>query len=194
MKEERDVPDNESNAHASCVLSRQRFAFTLAAEAKAQAEPLRIAIAKSFLTDQPKGVAEIATDDFKSVMKKATGLDGNITSKLTTFEIADKLSAKQLDFGIFHAHEFAWAQKQYPELKPLMIAADKQPVEQVFLIVHKKDGIKSFADLRGKKIDVPLGTKEHCRLFLHKHAPMLARDAGRLLRGRREIGFEEGRA
>jgi ABC-type phosphate/phosphonate transport system substrate-binding protein len=150
------------------VVSALMLVLSLATDANAQAKPLRIAIAKSFLVDQPKGVAEIATDDFKSVMKKATDLDGNITSKLTSTEIADKLAAKQLDFGIFHAHEFAWAQKKYPEIKPLMIAADKQPVEQVYIIVHKSDGIKSFADLRGKKIDVPLGTKEHCRLFLQK--------------------------
>ncbi|HZZ79861.1 MAG TPA: PhnD/SsuA/transferrin family substrate-binding protein [Gemmataceae bacterium] len=134
----------------------------------AQPAPLRIAIAKTFLTEQPKGAAEIATDDFKTVLKKATDLDGAITSKLNATEIADKLAGSQLDFGIFHAHEFAWAQKKHPKLAPLMIAVDRFDVEHAYIIVHKNDKAKTLADLRGKKIDVPLGTKEHCRLLLRK--------------------------
>src|SRR6478609_5296052 len=101
-------------------------------------------------------------------MKKTTDLDGIITSKFTAAEIADKLASKQVDFGIFHAHEFAWAQKKHPALTPLMIAVDKFQVEQAYVIVHKKSAAKTLADLRGQKIDVPVGTKEHCRIFLQR--------------------------
>ena len=137
-------------------------------DANAQPKPLQIGIAKTFLTEQPKGAAEIATDDFKTVLKKTTDLDGVITSKFSAAEIADKVANKQLDFGIFHAHEFAWAQKKDPKLTPLMIAVDNFHVEHAYIIVHKKNAAKTLADLRGKKIDVPLGTKEHCRLYLQK--------------------------
>lgn len=131
-----------------------------------QRGPIHIGLAKTFLSEQPKGVAEIAADDFKAVVKKTTGLDGEITSKLSAADIAEKLDGKQLDFGIFHAHELAWLQKKYPQLAPLLIATDKIRLEKAYIIVHKNSPAKSFADLRGKKLDLPAGTKEHCRVFL----------------------------
>ncbi len=131
-----------------------------------EAKLIHIGLAKSFLNEQPKGVAQIAADDFKKAIQKGTGLNGDIVSKFSANDIAEKLNGKQLDFGIFHAHEFAWAQKKYPQLAPLLIVADKIRVEKAYVIVHKNSPAKSITDLRGKKIDLPVGTKEHCRLFL----------------------------
>ena len=36
-------------------------------------------------------------------------------------------------------------------------------------MVRKDSPAKTFADLRGKKVDMPAGTREHCRLFLQKY-------------------------
>jgi ABC-type phosphate/phosphonate transport system substrate-binding protein len=144
--------------------------FGLAADADQPAKTLRIAIAKSFLTDQPKAFAEIATDEFKTGMKKITGFDGDFATKLDAFEVAQKLDAKKLDLGIFHAHELAWVQKKYPDLQPILIAAGKHKAERVLLIVNQKSAAKSFADLRGKSLDLPLGSKEYARLFVAKLA------------------------
>lgn len=138
------------------------------AEASNQPKPIRIGMAKTFLDGQPKAFTEIAADDFKDVLKKTTGLDGELNPKHNAFDVAEKLDAKQLDFGIFHAHEFAWVQKKYSELTPLLIAADKKQVERAYLIVHKTSGAKTIADLNGKKLDMPTGTKESCRVFLRK--------------------------
>jgi ABC-type phosphate/phosphonate transport system substrate-binding protein len=132
-------------------------------------KPIHLGLAKTFLVEQPKGVAEIATDDFKVAIQKATGLEGDLVSKFSAFEVAEKVDGKQLDFGIFHAHEFAWVQKKYPQLSPLLIAADKFRVERAYVIVHKSSPAKSIGDLRGKKLDLPIGTKEHCRLYLDQY-------------------------
>lgn len=138
------------------------------AEALNQPKALQIGMVKSFLTDQPKAFAEIASDEFKDVMKTTTGLNGDLVSKYDSFEVAEKLNNKQLDIGIFHAHELAWVRKKYPDLQPMLIAADKDHVERAYLIVNQKCQAKTFADLRGKKLDLPTGTKEHCRAFLAK--------------------------
>lgn len=134
-----------------------------------QPKPVQIGLAKTFLEGQPKSFIEIATDEFKDVMKKTTGLAGELNAKFAAAEVAEKLNAKQFDFGILHAHEFAWVQPKYPELRPLMIAATKNRVERAHLIVHKNSGFKTIADLRGKKLDVPFGTNEPCRMFLRKY-------------------------
>jgi ABC-type phosphate/phosphonate transport system substrate-binding protein len=133
-----------------------------------QPKPLRIGIARSYLTEQPKALVEVASDDFKAVMKKTTGLDGDLISTFDASEVVAKLDAKQLDFAILHAHELAWSRKKHPDLQVMLIAPDKPFVERAHIIVHKTNPAKSFADLRGKKLDVPTGTKEHCRLYLAK--------------------------
>src|SRR5438067_2352852 len=107
----------------------------IGADANYQPKPLQIGMAKSFLTEQPKSFVDVAADDFMDVMKKTTGLEGQVATKHTAIEVADKLSKKQLDFGIFHGHEFAWVQKKHPDFQPLLIAASK-PAVSAYLIVH----------------------------------------------------------
>src|SRR5947209_440414 len=107
--------------------------FSLAANAAAQPKPLQVGMAKSFLTNQPKSIVEIATDDFIKVMKSTTGLDGELVSKHDALEAAAKLDAKQLDFAILHAHEFGWAQQKYPKLEPLLIAVNKKHRERAYV-------------------------------------------------------------
>ena len=119
------------------------------ADAASQTKPIQIGMAKSYLEEKPKSYVDIATEEFKEVLKKTTGLDGELVSKFDAFEVAAKLDGKQLDFGVLHAHEFAWVQKKHPDLQPLLIAVNKQHAERVHLIVHKKNAAKTIADLRG---------------------------------------------
>ena len=138
------------------------------ADAAGKSMPIQIGMAKTFVLEKSKGFVDVATDDFKEVMKKSTGLDGEVHFKFAPAEVAEKLVNKQLDFGILHAHEFAWLHAKYPDLQPLMIAANKNYVERAYLVVHKTSSAKTIADLRGKSLDMPLGSKEHCRVFLKK--------------------------
>jgi ABC-type phosphate/phosphonate transport system substrate-binding protein len=122
----------------------------------------------SFVVGKSEAIVNIARDDFQNVLKITTGFDGDLTTKLNAFEIADKLDKKQIDFGIFHAHEFAWVRTKHADLAPLIVAVNKKHAQQVHLIVHKNSPIKSFADLRGKKLDLPTGTGELVRAYVGK--------------------------
>jgi ABC-type phosphate/phosphonate transport system substrate-binding protein len=133
-----------------------------------QGKPIQIGMVNTLLAEQPKSLIEIATDDFKTVLKKATGFDGEVVSRFGVFELAEKLDNKQVDFAVFHAHEFAWVRQKHPQLQPLVIAVDKQHTARAYLIVRKNSDAKTIADLRGKKLDMPVGTKEPCRMFLRK--------------------------
>ena len=62
-------------------------------------------------------------------------------------------------------------QKKLPDLRPLVIAADNHHVERAYVVVHKNSPAKTLADLKGKKLDIPVGTKAHCRVYLEKHCP-----------------------
>ena len=157
---------NSSSRSIPIVLATIVAAFGVTATA--QPTPIRIGIAKSFLIDQPKGITDIAADEFKANVRRIIGLDNAIQYSSDAAEIADKLNGKQLDFGLLHAHEFVWAKKKHPDLRPLVIAEGKLPF-RVCVIVRKDSPAKTMADLRGKKLDMPLGAKEPCRVFLAKY-------------------------
>ncbi len=137
-------------------------------DAGKNAAAVTIGLSKTFLQDQPKSVTDVATDDFRDVLKKTTKLDGVLNSTMGALEVADKLQLKKLDFGIFHGHEFAWARKKHPGLKPLLVAVNRKHAEQAFVVVNLRNSAKTLADLRGKIIDIPLGTNEPSRQYLAK--------------------------
>jgi ABC-type phosphate/phosphonate transport system substrate-binding protein len=132
----------------------------------ADAATIKLGMAKSFFNDLHPAIIKIATAPFSPLMKATTGLDGALSYDEDAFGTAAQLDANQLQFGVFHGHEFAWVQKKYPSLKPLMVVVNKQHDVRAYVIVHKDNPIKNMAGLRGKTFDVSEGLKEHCRIFM----------------------------
>ena len=137
--------------------------------AQQPAAPIKIGIIKTFFNDLPQSFIDVAGDVFADAMKGVTGLEGKLFTDDLAFENAEKLDKGQLDIAVFHGHEFAWVQKKYPKLVPLVIATNKHNEVKAYVIVRKDSPAKSLADLRGKKLDVPMGTKQHCAIYLNKH-------------------------
>jgi ABC-type phosphate/phosphonate transport system substrate-binding protein len=131
--------------------------------------PIKIGMVRAFFNDIPEVMVQIAVEPFTSLMKQATGLKGELQYKDDAFEIARKLSADEIQVGVFHGHEFAWVQKKYPKLTPLMIAVNKQRDVRAFVVVAKDSKCEKMDDLRGKTLAMPVATKEHCRIFLDGH-------------------------
>jgi ABC-type phosphate/phosphonate transport system substrate-binding protein len=133
------------------------------------AEPLKLGMVKTFFHDLPDVVVKIVTEPFGELMKQTTGLDGSLSIGEDAYGTAAQLDSNQLQFGVFHGHEFAWVQKKYPNLKALMVVVNRQHDVRAFVVVHKNSPAESLTNLRGKIIDVPAQTKEHCRVYLGKH-------------------------
>lgn len=133
------------------------------------AAPLKVAMAKTFFNDLPPALIAIVTDPFPAVMKACTGLDGKLSYDDDAFDMAKKLDAGELQVAVFHGHEFAWIQKKYPKLTPLMVVDNPYKDLKAFVIVHKDSPARSLADLRGKKVDMPICSKEACRLYIEKN-------------------------
>ncbi len=129
---------------------------------------LRIGLADTFLREKSSAVIDIAREDFKHLMQKTTGLGGEVSTKFTAFEIAERLLKKELDLGIFHGHEFAWVQKTHADLEPRIVAINRQHEDRAYVIVHKNEPAKTFGELRGKKFDLPKGVSETSRVFVAK--------------------------
>jgi ABC-type phosphate/phosphonate transport system substrate-binding protein len=147
------------------LVSLLTLSLPLAAD---DAKPLKFAAVKSFFHDRAKAFVDVTTTDFKEMLKKTTGLDGELISKYDLPEAVALLEKKQLDMVILHGIEYAWIQKKHPDLEPLLIAVNKHRDEKAYLIVNKNGPVKSVADLRGKTLAMPEGTKLACRMYLQR--------------------------
>jgi ABC-type phosphate/phosphonate transport system substrate-binding protein len=140
----------------------------------AGAAPLNVGMTRSFFHDMSPLLIETVTEPFVTTMRETAGLSGKLVLGGGAFAVAQQLNDKQLQLGVFHGFEFAWVQKKYPELRPIMVAVNKEQPLRAFLLVPKDSATKTFADLKGKVLGVPKRTKEHCRYFVEH----LARGAG----------------
>jgi ABC-type phosphate/phosphonate transport system substrate-binding protein len=132
------------------------------------AAPINIGLVKQFFNDLDDTLVEIATQPFGLLMKQTTGYEGKLSHQDDAFAVAKKLDKGQLQVGVFHGHEFAWLQKVYPKFRPLMVAVNQHNDVRAFILVNKNSTATSLKDLRGKNIDLPFTTKEHCCLYLNK--------------------------
>lgn len=132
------------------------------------AAPINIGLVKQFFNDLDDTLVEIATQPFGLLMKQTTGYEGKLSHQDDAFAVAKKLDKGELQVGVFHGHEFAWLQKVYPKFRPLMVAVNQHSDVRAFILVNKNSTATSLKDLRGKCIDLPFTTKEHCCVYLNK--------------------------
>src|ERR1051325_683472 len=134
----------------------------------AKDKPLHIGMVKTFFNDLPQSFVDLGGSIFMDSMKSITGLEGTLSSRDEAFEVARKLDKGELQLAVFHGHEFAWVQKKYPKLTPMVMAVNKYHDVRAYVIVHKNNPAKTLADLRGKKIEVPMMSKQHCLICLER--------------------------
>jgi ABC-type phosphate/phosphonate transport system substrate-binding protein len=136
--------------------------------------PIRVGIPRTFFHDlNDKQIAPI-TEPFADVMKETTGLTGEPIVGGDALAVARKVNDKQLQLGVFHGHEYAWARQKYPDFKALMVAVDGKAEMRAHVLVPKDSPVKTFADLKGKGVALPSRTKDPVRVFVEQ----LARKAG----------------
>jgi ABC-type phosphate/phosphonate transport system substrate-binding protein len=139
---------------------------SLAVAQPPRAEMVRVGMVQTFFNDVPRVMIEIASEPFSAVMREATGMSGQFVLSGDAFDVARQLQAGQLQLGVFHSFELAWARQKHPELTPLMVVVNKHHLVRAYLLTRKDNPAASFADLKGKDLALPVRTKEHCRLFV----------------------------
>jgi ABC-type phosphate/phosphonate transport system substrate-binding protein len=76
------------------------------------------------------------------------------------------MTAKQLQFGVFHGFEYAWVAPNHPDLVPLVVTIPPGRKVKACVVVNKESAFKSLADLKDETVTVPRGAKAHCLLYL----------------------------
>ncbi len=91
-----------------------------------------------------------ALDILKEFITDETGLQNEIVRQKAWHQLAQKMASKELPIGVFQGYEFAWAQAEYPVLKPLVLTVKGERYPEVYIVVRKDSPIKDFTGLQGQ--------------------------------------------
>jgi ABC-type phosphate/phosphonate transport system substrate-binding protein len=129
---------------------------------------VQIGMVNSLFRNTPENLLASMMQPFRVLMESQTGLSGTIIPGGDALQLGQKLMDGQVQLGVFHGIEFAWAREQHPQLRPLMIVVNKQPHVQALLVTSQNSPAKSLADLKGKNLAIAKFTRHHCYLFLER--------------------------
>jgi ABC-type phosphate/phosphonate transport system substrate-binding protein len=146
------------------------------AERTDSAEGVRIGMVKTLFRDLPESAAMAMMRPFGALMHAQTGVQGQLVPGGDAEALGRQLAEDKLQLGIFHGIEFAWARQKFPELRPLMIAINQERHLRAFLVVRADQSITGFADLKGKVVALPRGTRQHCHVYLKHHCQQCGGD------------------
>ncbi len=139
-----------------------------AAGEQPKADVIRIGLTDTLFRDNPEARTEKAAKPFKSLLEAQTGLSGEVAPNIKPDELARQLKDGKVQLGIFQGFEFAWARQKDADLKPLMIAVNRQQHLRAMIAVRTDSAAAGLGDLKGKTIAVPRRIREHCQLFLDR--------------------------
>jgi ABC-type phosphate/phosphonate transport system substrate-binding protein len=131
-----------------------------------ESRPIQIGMVRTLFVDIPRPIVNVLAHPFGNLMREQTGVEGQLTIEGDAFHVGKLLHEDKYQVGIFQGIEFAWAQKKYGDLEPLMIAVSKYHTLTANLVTSEDNPATGFAAFRGKDVALPQRSKVHLRLFL----------------------------
>ncbi|HVK08198.1 MAG TPA: PhnD/SsuA/transferrin family substrate-binding protein [Gemmataceae bacterium] len=139
------------------------------ADARAGDKPkLRVGIPRSIFRDIPPALLTFANQPFKDIIRTQTGFEGDVVNDAEALNIARDLDAGKVQLAVFLGHEFAWAQQKYPDLEPLLCSVPRPKEIQAFILVRHDCKAVHLGEMKGQRLVLATGTRDHARLFLEK--------------------------
>jgi ABC-type phosphate/phosphonate transport system substrate-binding protein len=129
---------------------------------------VRIGLVETLFPDTPEPLMQVMIRPFKSLMETQTGVRGQVIVGGDAESVSRQLKEDRIQLGVFHGIEFAWVRMNNPDLRPLIIAINRNRVLRACLVVNGSCPARDYTDLKGKKIGLPRLSREHCRLFLER--------------------------
>jgi ABC-type phosphate/phosphonate transport system substrate-binding protein len=138
------------------------------AQDKAAAGTVKIGMVSTLFRDVPPALVQVMMPPFQTLMRAQTGLEGDVITVGDAQELGRRLNEGQVQLGVFHGLEFAWAQQKYGDLRPLVIAINHHRTLRGYLVVRNDNKAATLADLKGTTLAVPRKSCDHCLLFLKR--------------------------
>jgi ABC-type phosphate/phosphonate transport system substrate-binding protein len=135
--------------------------------------PVRMGMPASMFRDVNPVVFAGLARPFYTLVEMQTGLKSELLLIQTPDEMREQLDAGKLQLGVFHGFEFAWMKQKSPTLQALMVAAPQHRPLQALVVVNQDSPARTIADLKGKTVALPVGTREYVRLYLTRQCQAL---------------------
>jgi ABC-type phosphate/phosphonate transport system substrate-binding protein len=152
---------------AAGLLTAVALSLTPSAEAS-EPSVVRIGLVKTLFRDVPELLIPIGLRPMKALMESQTGIGGDLIPAGDCENLARQLKDDEVQLGVFHGVEFAWVRQNYPTLKPLVIAVNGPAYLRAHLVVRADSKVANGVNLKGKIVELPRMSSEHCRLFLER--------------------------
>jgi ABC-type phosphate/phosphonate transport system substrate-binding protein len=144
------------------------FATPTASHPQSKSKLLRIGTSGNLASEKQGEKEESALKSLKSFVKEETGMDNAISKQKDWRELTDKMVKAELDLGVYQGYEFAWAQEQHPQLKPLALAVKVYLNPVAYVVTQKANKAKDFAGLQGQSVAIPATAERYLRLFVER--------------------------
>jgi ABC-type phosphate/phosphonate transport system substrate-binding protein len=136
------------------------------------ADGLNIEVVQSLFRDVPQGMVKVLGRPLRELIRKRTGLTGDVSIASDALTLADRLKTNQCQLGVFHGFEFAWAKERNADLIPLVVTVYPSGHPQACVVVRTDNPAATLGQL--KSVAVPKGTKAHCLAYLDKQRAKLS--------------------
>jgi len=152
-----------------------------AAPSRADEKPvdLKMGMLQGMFRDVHPAMVQAMSKPFRELIFKQTGFTGDVDLCPDALGLIDKLKDKKLQIGVFHGHEFAWAQQKCPDLIPIVVTIPPGGKAQSMIVVNIDSKAKTIVDLGDDPITLPRGTKAYSLAFLEKARSGLAKGIGK---------------
>ena len=121
---------------------------------------VKIGMLKSMFRDVPANMFGVMSKPFHALVESQTGLKGELCLIDGADTLRKEMADDKVQLGVFHGFEYAWMRLRQPDLRPLMLAVGQPGCLRAVLVVPADEsGVQSVADLRGKTLALPRGTR-----------------------------------
>lgn len=129
---------------------------------------LKMGMLQGMFRDIQPAMVQVLSKPFRELVFKQTGFTGDVDICPDAMNLVEKLKDRKLQIGVFHGHEFAWAQKKCPDLVAIVITIPPGGKAQSMIVVNLDCKAMSVADLVEDPVTLPRGAKAYSLLFLEK--------------------------
>jgi ABC-type phosphate/phosphonate transport system substrate-binding protein len=127
-----------------------------------------IGIPRSVFRDVPPALLSFAGEPLKDLMKAQTGLNGQVVNEPDAMTVAQDIDSGKLQLGVLLGHELAWARQKYPNLEVIVCSVPRPREIQAFILVRHDSKAANLGDLKGAKLTMATGTRDHARLYFER--------------------------
>lgn len=140
---------------------------------------IKLGLHRAMFRDTSPAMIQVAAAPFRDLLKRQSGLDGQVELVEGYEALAAKLEAKEVQFGVFHGFEWAWVRGRHPDLQALAVTMPPGKRLHAAIVVHQDSPAKTRADLTADPVAVPAVSKAHCLLYLERLRTTLPEGAAR---------------